>query len=145
MNISIFNPKTIRVGPIGPMMAQKVKNAGLKSFFERKSGEGGDGNLSSIVVGESENMGVGVGTWSAGQGTKEPIPVMFDEVLFIVEGSFDIESNGTIYHADQGECVHISAGSLLNFSSKEGCRLVWVTSPPTWKSMESAWEAGLIK
>lgn len=145
MAVSIFDPKTIRVGPIGPMMAHKVTNPDLKSFFESKSGENGDGNLSSIVVGDSDNMGMGVGTWSAGQGTKTPIPVMFDEALFIVEGSFEIESDGTVHHAKAGECVHISAGSLLNFSSQEGCRLVWVTSPPTWKSMEAAWDAGLIR
>ena len=145
MSIKVFDPISVEVGPIGPMMAAKVEIEGLKDFFEAKSKEGSDGNLSSIVIGDSEKMGVGVGAWEPGQRTKEPIPVMYDEVLFIVEGSFQLSANGQEHHADQGECIHIAAGSMVNFGSEEGCRLVWVTTPPTWKAFESAWEAGLIK
>ena len=145
MSVSIFDPKTIEVGPIGDLMASKVKNEGLKAFFAAKSADGGDGNLSSIVIGDSENMGIGVGTWAAGQYTKQPIPVMFDEAIFIVEGTLQISCNGQERSASVGQCVHIAAGSLVDFASADGCRLVWVTSPPTWKAIEAAWEAGLIK
>ncbi len=144
MAITVFDPKTIEVGPIGPMMAAKVANEGLKGFFAAKSGEDGDGNLSSIVIGDSDNLGVGVGTWDAGQGTKEPIPVMFDEVLFIVEGALHLSSGGESREARRGEVVHIASGSFVSFSSTEGCRLVWCTSPPTWKALEAAWERGLM-
>ena len=145
MAITVFNPQTIEVGPIGPMMAAKVANEGLKEFFESKSGEDGDGNLSSIVIGDSDNIGVGVGTWDAGQGTKEPIPVMFDEVLFIIEGTLIVSTDDERREAHQGEVVHIAAGSFVSFNSTEGCRLVWCTSPPTWKALEAAWEAGLMR
>lgn len=145
MSISVFDPHTIEVGPIGPMMAAKVSSGGLKEFFEAKSGEDGDGNLSGIVIGDSDNMGLGVGTWAPGQRTKEPIPVLFDEALFIIDGAFQMTTNGKEYCANKGECVHISAGTMVTFGSEEGCRLVWVTSPPTWQALERAWEAGLIK
>lgn len=128
----------VEVGPIGPMMASKVSDEKLKAFFESKSGDEGDGNLSGIVVGDSERMGVGVGTWDAGQYTKEPITIPFDEALFIVEGVFDVSFAGETVSVKQGECIHIPSGSTVNFASKEGCRLVWVTSPPTWKAFEMA-------
>ena len=145
MSVSVFDPKKIEVGPIGDLMAINVENEGLKAFFAEKSADGGDGNLSSIVIGDSENMGIGVGTWAAGQHTKQPIPVMFDEAIFIVEGALQISCNGQEHCARVGECVHIAAGSFIDFASTDGCRLVWVTSPPTWKAIETAWEAGLIK
>ena len=144
MSITIFDPKSIKVGPIGPMLAEKVSIDGLKDFFEAKSNEEGDGNLSSIVVGESEKMGVGVGTWGPGQCTKEPIPVIYDEALVIVEGSLQITIDGKTHHADQGHCVHIPAGSLVDFGSEEGCRLLWIASPPTWTAFEQAWKSGAL-
>jgi len=145
MSIRVFDPKTVEVGPMGPMMAAKVSNRQLKDFFESKSGEGGDGNLSSIVIGDSDRMGIGVGTWSSGQHTKEPIHLNYDEALFIVEGSFRMTIDGNTHHARQVECVHIPAGSVVDFGSEDGCRIVWVTSPPTWKAFEMAWESGMAK
>ncbi len=142
MPIRVFNPKQTEVGPIGPLMASKISNEGLKAFFESKNE---DGNLSSIVVGDSENMGIGVGTWAPGQKTNEPIPIVYDEALFIVDGSFNLSCNGESHHAAQGECVYISAGSLVSFGTDEGCRLVWVTSPPTWRAFEEAWENGTMQ
>ena len=142
MSVQVFDPMTVVVGPIGPMMAAKVENTDLQAFFESKSGDDGDGNLSAIVVGDSEKMGVGVGTWDAGQHTQQPILLHFDEALFIIDGSFQITTDGNTHLAKRGECVHIAAGSLVNFASEEGCRLVWVTSPPTWKAFEMAWQSG---
>lgn len=141
MDISVFNPMAVEVGPIGPMMAAKVESAELKEFFLAKSAEGSDGNLSGIVIGDSETMGVGVGTWSPDQYTHEPITLHFDEVLFIVEGSFKATANGVTHSARKGECIYLRAGTSVDFSTEDGCRLVWVTSPPTWKAMEMAWES----
>ena len=138
MNISVFDPMTVEVGPIGPMMAAKVENEKLKAFFESKSADDGDGNLSGIVIGDSEKMGVGVGTWGPGQHTKEPITLHFDEVLFVVQGAFQISAGQEQFSASAGECIHIPSGSAVNFSSDRGCRLVWVTCPPTWKAFEMA-------
>lgn len=138
MSITVFNPKDIRVGPIGQMMAAKVENPELKAFFASK--DDADGNLSAIVVGDREALGVGVGTWAKGQGTAEPIPLAFDEVLFIVEGSLSITIDGQTTEVRQGQVAHLPAKQQVMFHSEEGCRLVWVTSPPTWKALEAAWE-----
>lgn len=138
MSITVFNPKDIQVGPIGQMMAAKVENPDLKAFFASK--DDADGNLSAIVVGDSEALGVGVGTWAKGQGTAEPIPLAFDEVLFIVEGSLSITIDGQVTEVRQGQVAHLPAKQQVMFRSEEGCRLVWVTSPPTWKALEAVWE-----
>lgn len=138
MGATVFNPKDIEVGPIGQMMAAKVENPDLKKFFAAKDDV--DGNLSAIVVGDSAALGVGVGTWAKGQGTAEPIPLAFDEVLFIVEGSLSITIDGQTTEVRQGQVAHMSARQQVMFLSEEGCRLVWVTSPPTWKALEAAWE-----
>lgn len=138
MSVTVFNPKDIEVGPIGRMMAAKVENPDLKAFFTSK--DDADGNLSAIVVGDSEALGVGVGTWGKGQGTAGPIPLAFDEVLFIVEGSLSITIDGQATKVRQGQVAHLPAKQQVMFRSEEGCRLVWVTSPPTWKALEAAWE-----
>lgn len=138
MSVTVFNPKYIEVGPIGRMMAAKVENPDLKAFFTAK--DDADGNLSAIVVGDSEALGVGVGTWAKGQGTAEPIPLAFDEVLFIVKGSLSITIDGQTTEVRQGQVAHMAARQRVMFRSEEGCRLVWVASPPTWKALEAAWE-----
>ena len=138
MSVTVFNPKDIQVGPIGQMMAAKVENPDLKAFFASK--DDADGNLSAIVVGDREALGVGVGTWAKGQGTAEPIPLAFDEVLFIVEGSLSITVDEQTTEVRQGQVAHLPAKQQVMFRSEEGCRLVWVTSPPTWKALEAAWK-----
>ncbi len=138
MGVTVFNPQDIEVGPIGRMMAAKVENPDLKRFFASK--DDADGNLSAIVVGDSAALGVGVGTWAKGQGTTEPIPLAFDEVLFVVAGSLRITIDGQSTEVRQGRVAHLPAKQQVMFHSEEGCRLVWVTSPPTWKALEAAWE-----
>lgn len=143
MSIKIFNPKEIKVGNIGPMIEGKIKNPELKAFL-RKKGDA-DGNKSAIVVGDSQNMGVGVGTWYPENSMKTPVPVVFDEVLVIVEGSMNLVVNGKKHHAKVGEIVHLSAGSMVIFGTDEPTRIVWITSPPTWVAMERAFESGMMK
>lgn len=140
MSTTVFDPKTVEVGDIGAVMMEKITNQGLRDFMAAKGKE--DGNLSAIIVGDSDNMGVGVGTWDAGQNTKNPVPLMFDEVLFIVEGRFWFEIEGERQDVEQGQCAHLAAGKFVRFGSDDGCRLVWVTSPPTWVALQRAFEEG---
>jgi len=142
MSITVFDPKAVKVGPVGSIMADKVSDEGLKEFFRSKDDV--DGNLSSVLVDNSEAIGVGVGTWTPGQKTDKPIPLMFDEVLFIVSGELVITIDGKETRVSEGEVAHLHAKQMVMFGSEKGCRLVWVTSPPTWKAIEAAWTAGLI-
>ena len=146
MGITVFDPKKVAVGPIGSMLAERVdkdsKYDGLRDFFNSKAD---DGNLSAVVIGDSAQMAVGVGTFAPGQYTKKPIPVLYDETLFIVEGSFNLQRGEDKFHAIAGECVNISKGSMVTFGSDEGVRLVWVTSPPTWLAMQDAFLEGKVE
>ena len=142
MSVTVFDPKKVEVGAIGSIMAEKVSDEGLKAFFRSKDEV--DGNLSSVMVDNSEAIGVGVGTWDAGQKTDAPIPLMFDEVLFIISGELVITIDGIETRVREGEVAHLPAKQMVMFGSETGCRLVWVTSPPTWKAIEAAWTAGLI-
>lgn len=143
MSITIFNPKEVEVGDIGPMMESKVSNPDLRAFLRKKGKE--DGNKSAIVVGDSENMGVGVGTWYPENSMKYPVPVVFDEVLVIVEGSMNLVVNGEKHHARVGELVHLKAGCKVIFGTDEPTRVVWITSPPTWVALQNAVESGKLK
>ncbi|GAB5486971.1 MAG: hypothetical protein Pars2KO_05410 [Parasphingorhabdus sp.] len=140
MSATVFDPKAVEVGDIGAVMMEKITNPGLREFMAAKGKE--DGNLSAIVVDDSDNMGVGVGTWDAGQNTTNPVPLMFDEVLFIVEGRFWLEIEGERQDIEEGQCAHLAAGQFVRFGSDDGCRLVWVTSPPTWVALQRAFEEG---
>lgn len=142
MPVTVFDPMSVELGPIGATMADRVDNEDLKAFFRSKDDI--DGNLSAIVVGNSDAVGVGVGTWTPGQRTDAPIPLMYDEVLFVVEGEFDIEIDGKLKRVQEGEVAHLSAKQMVTIGSEKGCRLVWISSPPTWKAFEAAWDAGLI-
>jgi|GEM_PF-3260516 len=142
MSVTVFDPKKVEVGAIGAMVAEKVSDEGLKKFFLDKDKD--DGNLSAIVVGDSETMGVGVGTWEPGQKTDKPIPLMFDEAIFVVSGELIITVDDKETRVAEGEVAHLHAKQLVKFGSEKGCRLVWVTTPPTWKAIENAWLNGLI-
>ncbi|MEM8936556.1 MAG: hypothetical protein AAGC77_09135 [Pseudomonadota bacterium] len=142
MAVTVFNPMDVELGPIGATMADRVSDEGLKKFFRSKDEI--DGNLSAIVVGDSEAVGVGVGTWDPGQKTGAPIPVMYDEVVFIVSGEFDITIDGERTRVKEGEVAHLHAKQMVMFGSEKGCRLVWISSPPTWRAIEAAWKAGHI-
>ncbi|MEL7536562.1 MAG: cupin domain-containing protein [Pseudomonadota bacterium] len=142
MSVTVFSPKDVEVGPIGSVMAEKVSDEGLKDFFREKDKI--DRNLSAVLVDDSPAMGVGVGTWEPGQKTNKPIPLMFDEVLFIVSGEIVITIDGVETRVNEGDVAHLPAKQMVMFRSDSGCRLVWVTSPPTWKAIEAAWVAGVI-
>jgi len=62
----------------------------------------------------------------------------------VVEGSFIVTLDGEERVARTGEVIHLSAGQRPMFRAEEDCRLVLITSPPSWRALENAWEQGLM-
>ncbi len=142
MTITVFDPQAVQVKAMSGELLDKFTDQACREFFAARMSA--DQNASAIVIGDSTNLGVGVGTWEAGQNTKAAVPVVFDEVLVIVSGAFWMETADGRTDAAAGDIVHIGAGTLVRFGSDEGCRLVWITSPPTWVALEQAWTSGKI-
>ena len=140
--ITVFNPKDIKTSDVGSFSVNKVVNEDLKEVLLQRTEN--DGNTNTVVIDQSNNMGVVVDVWSAGQKSHEPVLVVFDEIISVIEGSLQVYLGNATYSAKEGEMIHIPANSLVTFESSEGCRLVRVTSPPVWKALDMAWEAGIF-
>lgn len=137
-----FDPREIEVRPISEVIGARLKNPELRAKMTPHMDK--DGNLSAAVVDDSDNVGIGVGTWDPGQWVSKPIPVFFDEVLVVVSGEMCAVIDGERITAKAGEILYVPAGNLVDFGSDQGARIVWITSPPSWVALDAAYEAGKI-
>lgn len=138
-----FNPNEVDLKPIAEVIGARIKTPELRAKMIPMMEK--DGNLSSVVLGDSERLGMGVGTWDVGQWVAEPIPVLFEEILVVVTGEMCAIIEGERYSAKAGEILYIPEGHLVRFGSDIGAKIVWITSPPSWAAFDIAYEAGKLK
>lgn len=137
------DPKTLEFAPIGDNIARQIKTPELKDRVAKKFND--EGMFNSVVVADSPVLGVGCGKFEPGSSTKDEVPVLYEEVLAVLEGSATLTSNGESQTAQAGEFFHIEAGTKVKFASKDGCRLLFITSPAPWVAFEEALLSGKLK
>ena len=137
-----FDPKTVELKPIAEVIGARIKNPELRAKMLPMMEK--DGNLSSAVVDDSDNLAMGVGTWDEGMWVAEPIPVLFDEVLVVVTGEMCAIIDGEKLSAKEGELLYIPANNKVRFGSDIGAKIVWITSPPSWAAFDKAYEEGRL-
>ncbi len=140
--ITVFDPNRIKESKNGEFDPQKLNQADCREFFEERGKT--QGNKSALVIDHSPNMGITVDVWKKGQKTKEHIPVIFDEAIFVLEGELTILLGKSSYKVEKGNIAHIPAKSLIGFKSETGCKVVRVSSPPAWLSFDALWKAGQL-
>ena len=143
MGLKKISPKELTFAPIGENVAKRVRIPGLAERIIEKFND--EGMENSIVSPDDSQLSVGCGRFAPGAMTAEEIPVSYEEVLAVLEGSVTLSSGGVEHTAEVGEFFYIEAGSPVRFSSTDGCLLLFVTCPPVWRSFEDAFEAGKLK
>lgn len=143
MSLKKIDPATLEFAPIGTNVSRHIKTPGLRQRVLEKFND--EGMMNSIVVSDSPHLGVGCGRFAPGSCTSEEVPVIYEEVLSVIEGSVSLTSDGKKETAKAGEFFHITPGTKVQFSSEEGCLLLFVTTPPPWVAFEKALLEGRIK
>ena len=142
MTVNVHNPRELEYAPIGETLARHVTIPELSELILARFSDEGIEDL--VVSPESQNLGAGCGSFAAGAATAGEIPITWEEIVVILDGSLTLTCNGVTQTASAGEFVYITAGSDVHFSTNDGCLLVYVTCPPVWKSFEEAFKAGKL-
>lgn len=143
MPVRLFDSKAMEYRSIAVNVAEHVSIPELKERILTKFEDPGMEN--SIAVSDSENLAVGCGRFKPGVESHEEIPVSYEEVLVVLEGDVTLTVDDEPKKGTAGQFFYIDAGTKVRFASENGCRLLFVTSPPVWKSFESAFNAGKLK
>ena len=143
MPARLFDSNSMEYNSIAVNVAEHVTIAELKERILEKFEDQGMEN--SIAVADSENLAVGCGRFQPGAESHEEIPVSYEEVLVVLEGDVTLTVDGEPRKGTAGQFFYIEAGTKVRFASESGCRLLFVTSPPVWKSFEAAYKAGKLK
>lgn len=78
----------------------------------------------------SPDMGVGFARW---EGASVSWTVLYDEVVFVIEGCFEVTANGKEYKISPGQLLWIPKGTELVYG---GYAFFWyVVYPGNWKEI----------
>ena len=143
MAVRLFDSRAMEYRSIAVNVAEHVTIPELKERILTKFEDPGMEN--AIAVSDSENLAVGCGKFDPDVETHEEIPVSYEEVLVVLEGDVTLTVDGEPYSGTAGQFFYIDKGTKVRFASKQGCRLLFVTSPPVWKSFEAAYKSGKLK
>ena len=76
------------------------------------------------------NMSCGVHELFAGEIIVEKAPV--DDVLYILEGELEIDSDGTVEKYQAGDFAYLRAGARQVFTVRDRVKHIYVTFPCNW-------------
>lgn len=83
--------------------------------------------LSSEV---SPNLGIGFARW---EGAEVEWQVLYDEVVFVIEGCFELTANGQKYEVRSGQMLWIPEGTKLIYGGH--ALFGYVVHPGNWKEI----------
>ena len=76
----------------------------------------------------SPNIGIGFARW---EGAEVAWTLLYDEVIFVIEGCFELKANGELYRVKPGQLLWIPEGTELVY---DGHALFgYVVHPGDWK------------
>ena len=76
----------------------------------------------------SPNIGIGFARW---EGAEVAWTLLYDEVIFVIEGCFELQANGELYRVKPGQLLWIPEGTELVYG---GYALFgYVVHPGDWK------------
>lgn len=79
---------------------------------------------------ESETIGAGIAFFD---GASIPWTVLYDEVIVVLEGEFDLTIGERVIHAQAGDVIWVPEKSPLVYSGKKA-KVFYALYPVTWKS-----------
>ena len=97
--------------------------------FVRRGGPPGDAWVARAISNEvSPNLGIGFARW---EGAEVAWTVLYDEVIFVIEGCFELQANGDVYRVSPGQVLWIPEGTALVYAGH--ALFGYVVYPGDWK------------
>ncbi len=101
--------------------------------FVHRGGPPGDAWVARAISNEvSPNLGIGIARW---EGADVAWTVLYDEVIFVIEGCFELQANGEVYHVSPGQVLWIPEGTELVYAGH--ALFGYVVYPGDWKQRDS--------
>lgn len=82
----------------------------------------------AISAEDSPDLGVGFARW---EGAEVAWTVLYDEVIFVIEGCFELTANGQRYEVNPGQVLWIPEGTALVYGGH--ALFGYVVYPGNWK------------
>jgi len=76
----------------------------------------------------SPNIGVGFARW---EGAEVSWTLLYDEVIFVIQGCFELKANGELYRVEPGQMLWIPEGTELVYGGH--ALFGYVVHPGDWK------------
>lgn len=100
--------------------------------YTLRGGPPGEAYVARAVSNEvSPHMGVGFGRW---EGAQVAWTVLYDEVVFVIEGCFELSANGQLYRVHPGQVLWIPEGTELVYGGH--ALFGYVVYPGNWKQLQ---------
>ncbi|MNV97440.1 Ethanolamine utilization protein EutQ [compost metagenome] len=97
--------------------------------FVHRGGPPGGASVARAVSNEvSPNLGIGFARW---EGAEVAWTVLYDEVIFVIEGCFELQANGEVYRVSPGQVLWIPEGTELVYAGH--ALFGYVVYPGDWK------------
>ncbi|KIC84477.1 ethanolamine utilization protein EutQ [Pseudomonas asiatica] len=97
--------------------------------FVQRGGPPGDAWVARAISNEvSPNLGIGFARW---EGAEVAWTVLYDEVIFVIEGCFELQANGEVYRVSPGQVLWIPEGTALVYAGH--ALFGYVVYPGDWK------------
>jgi len=100
--------------------------------FSHRGGPPGGASVARALTNEvSPNMGVGFARW---EGAEVSWTLLYDEVIFVIEGRFELSANGVVYSAEPGQVLWIPDGTEVIYAGH--ALFGYVVYPGNWKERQ---------
>ena len=86
-------------------------------------------HLKDVVTSREGNLAAGFMTFDH---SELPWHLTYDEVDYVVEGTFTLKANGTTYTCQAGDVMYIPKDTHVVFGSPAHTRVFYVTYPANW-------------
>ncbi|MGE8154014.1 ethanolamine utilization protein EutQ [Pseudomonas vancouverensis] len=97
--------------------------------FVHRGGPPGGASVARALSNEvSPHLGIGFARWA---GAEVAWTLLYDEVIFVIEGCFELRANGEIYQVTPGQLLWIPEGTELVYGGH--ALFGYVVHPGDWK------------
>lgn len=97
--------------------------------FTPRGGPPGSAFVARAISNEvSPNIGIGFARW---EGAEVAWTLLYDEVIFVIQGCFELRANGELYRVEPGQLLWIPEGTELVYGGH--ALFGYVVHPGDWK------------
>lgn len=104
----------------------------LEPFDQAPAGQ--DIQLKDVITSREGNLAAGFMTFSK---SELPWNLTYDEVDYVVEGTFTLKANGKTYTCQAGDVMYIPKDTQVVFGSPAQAKVFYVTYPANWSDLKT--------